>query len=244
MTGFYSLYYSGGLRLEAQIMAATLAADGQHRDVLALVEGEASERSAQAADALAQALGPRGGRVRTLDARGDPTRLQRALADSPSAVVLWLSSTQVQRLAAPLAAAGAQTPLMLSSTLLGARWDEVPASVRARARLVHLTALPGEPDSALARFRAWARARGLALREGRHQALAYFAMHTFAEGTKHSTIYISRDYLIDLLEHASTLTTYLPLYRRAGMTPGQRVLSRGGYLVDLSGAREAVWRVP
>jgi hypothetical protein len=30
----------------------------------------------------------------------------------------------------------------------------------------------------------------------------------------------------------------------AGLTPGQRVLSRGGYVVDLSGRVEPIWRVP
>ena len=31
---------------------------------------------------------------------------------------------------------------------------------------------------------------------------------------------------------------------RVRAEPGQRVLSRGGYLVDLSGQREPVWLVP
>jgi len=242
--GFYSLYYSRGLRLEAQIMAAALAADGRQRDVLAVIEGDAGSPSAEAAESLTQALEARGGRVRTLDARSERGAIERALAEPASAIVLWLSAQSVRRLAAPLAASGATTPLMLSSTMLGARWDDLPAGARARAKVVHLTALPGERDSALARFRAWSRARGLQLHEERHQALAYFAMLTFAEGTKHTTIYLSRDYLLDLLEHAATLTAYLPLYRRAGMTPGQRVLSRGGYLVDLAAGGTAIWQVP
>lgn len=240
--GFYSLYYSRGLRLEAQIVAAALAAQGRHGDVLAVVEGDARSPSAAAAGSLAQALASRGGSMRRLDARDGAASLARA--EPASAIVLWLGAQGVRTLAEPLAATSASAPLMLSSTMLGARWADLPASARARGSVVHLTALPEERDPALARFRAWARARGLHLREERHQALAYFAMLAFAEGTKHTTIYLSRDYLLDLLEHASTLTTYLPLYRRAGMTPGQRELSRGGYLVDLSGRREAVWQVP
>jgi hypothetical protein len=82
------------------------------------------------------------------------------------------------------------------------------------------------------------------LRDERHQALAYYTCFAFAEGVKHSGLYLSRDYLLDLLNHASTLTAYLPLYTRGGITPGQRVLSRGGYLIDLSGRTKPTWVVP
>lgn len=251
--GVYSLYYSRGVRLEAEIIAATLAAEGRHANVVGVVEGRAGSASGEAAAALERALERRGGHMRVLDARpesgaeaalvrvlGEPTREEPA-----SAIVLWLGAEGVRRLATQLGTQNQKVPpLYLSSTLLGAKWDDLPAAVQKRARVVHLTALPGEPDSALQRFRAWASARGLQIREERHQALAYFAILAFAEGTKHTSIFASRDYFMDLLEHASTLTPYLPLYRRAGMTPGQRVLSRGGYMVDLSGRHEPVWQVP
>ncbi len=150
----------------------------------------------------------------------------------------------VRRMAAEPGFSNGEAPVFLSPTLLGATWVDVPDALRARTPVVHLSALPGEPDPSLQRFRAWTRARGIPIREERHQALAYFACLAFADGAKHMGLYISRDYLLDLLNHSSTLTAYLPLYLRAGITPGQRVLSRGGYLVDLSGHREPVWLVP
>jgi len=57
---------------------------------------------------------------------------------------------------------------------------------------------------------------------------------TFADGVNHTGLYLSRDYLLDLLNHPSKQNPYIPLYTRGGITPWQRVLSRGGYLVDLS----------
>jgi hypothetical protein len=110
--------------------------------------------------------------------------------------------------------------------------------------LVHLTALPGEPDSALKRFQVWARVRKLQVTDERHQALAYFAMIAFAENYKHMQQYLMQDYFLDLFEHSSSLTSYLPLYTRGSITPGQRVLSRGGYLVDLSGRTDPLWLIP
>ena len=158
--------------------------------------------------------------------------------------MLWLKADGVRRLAAELVDGSGSPPIFLSSTLLDAKWDDLPAAIRSRTRVVHLSSLPGEPDPALQRFRAWARARGLQVREERHQALAYFACLAIAESTKHMGRFMFRDYLLDLLDHASNLTMYLPMYLRAGLTPGQRVLSRGGYVVDFSGRLKPVWLVP
>jgi len=244
---FYSLYYSRGLRLEAEITAAALAAEGLAANVTAVVEGGQGSPSREAAAVLARALEQRGGRMRTLDARsgsGPDAALARAMRDGISAIVLWLKTDGVRRFASNLETGGGAPPLFLSATLLAWRWEGLPTDVRSRAKAVHLSSLPGEPDPALERFRAWARARGLRIREERHQAHAYFACLAFAEGTKHMGRFMSRDYLLDLLDHASSLTAYLPLYLRAGMTPGQRVLSRGGYVIDLSGRLKPVWVVP
>ena len=94
------------------------------------------------------------------------------------------------------------------------------------------------------RFRAWARVQKVKLVDVEQQALAYFACMAFAEGVKHTGLYLSRDYVLDLLNHSSKLTAYLPLYTRGGLTPWQRVLSRGGYVVDLSGHTPPAWVVP
>jgi ABC-type branched-subunit amino acid transport system substrate-binding protein/mono/diheme cytochrome c family protein len=245
--GFYSFYFSRGLRLEAEIIAAALAAEGLATNVVAVVEGGPGSPSDEAAATLARALERRGGRLRTLDA-GRPSTpgaaLARAIGKEASAIVLWLKADGVRALAADLEVGSGAPPIFLSSTLLGAKWDDMPAAIRSRARVVHLSSLPGEPDPALQRFRAWARAKGLQIREERHQAHAYFAWLAFAESTKHMGRFMYRDYLLDLLDHASNLTAYLPLYLRAGLTPGQRVLSRGGYVVDLSGRLKPVWLVP
>jgi len=164
--------------------------------------------------------------------------------EGASAIVLWLKTDSVRRLAADLAGVDDDTPIFLSSTLLGGTWDDLPPAIRDRARVVHLQSLPGEADPAMERFRAWAQKRRVATRYERHQALAYFACLTFGEGASQMSRIVSRDYLMDLLQHMSSLTAYLPLYLRGGITPGQRVLSRGGWVLDLSGRFEPAWVVP
>jgi mono/diheme cytochrome c family protein len=238
--GFYSFYYSRGLLQEAEIVAATLAVEGRHTEVTSVVEGDRHGYSREAATALARALEHRGGRMETLQAGELGAIAARARAGG--SLVLWLKGDSVRRVAAALDTAAPR--LWLSSTLLAGRSDELPAAVLARARLVHLTALAGEPDPSLRRYRVWALRRGVRIREERHQALAYFACLTISDGVKHVQQYVMRDYVMDKLEHASTLTAYLPLYLRAEFTPGQRILSRGGYVVDLSGGDAPFWVVP
>jgi hypothetical protein len=181
--------------------------------------------------------------MRMLDIRNSPdATLADFTTDNTSAIVLWLDADGFQKVGQGSQSAG--PPLFLSGSLLGENRDKLPALLKSRAHVVRLTAMPDEPDPSLRRYRAWARVQKVKVREERHQALAYYACLAFAEGVKHTGLYLSRDYVLDLLNHSSKLTAYLPLYTRGGITPWQRVLSRGGYLVDLTGRAKPTWVVP
>jgi len=241
--GFYSLYFSEGLGLEAEILASELLASGRGADVLQMASGSAPG-AADAAERLGRALERRGGHARTEFVPDEPAgdaALSRAISTPASAVVVWVGRNAVRRLEA---AGGSEPPLHFSSTLLEADWNAVPAALRGRSQLAHLLRLPGAPDPPRERFRAWAAGRGVSRRHERVQAQTFFACLATAESIKHVGRYPSREYLMDLLDHASNLAAYLPLYPRPGFGPGQRVLNRGGYLVDLSGRRGPAWVVP
>jgi mono/diheme cytochrome c family protein len=242
--GFYSLYYSGGVRQEAAVLAAALAAKGVRGEVASVVEGERGSASREAAAELGRALAKRGMRMRVLDARDSGVLAKRARDAAAGPLVLWLGPQGLRRVAAEIGADAAVPQLWLSATLLDGRWSDLPAGLRARSRLVTLSAPAGKRDASVQRFRVWARLRGVRVRDERHQALAYFAFLTMADGVIHVQQYVIREYVMDMLEHASTLTAFLPYYRRAEMTPGQRVLSRGGYVLDPSGSAAPRWIVP
>jgi hypothetical protein len=82
----------------------------------------------------------------------------------------------------------------------------------------------------------------------RRQAQAYFACIAANDAVQHAGRFLHRDYLLDILDHAQGLGAYLPFHPRPGFGPGQRQLSKGGYLVPLRGGRpdaaQAVWIVP
>jgi ABC-type branched-subunit amino acid transport system substrate-binding protein len=247
VSDFYSFYFSRGLLLEADIIASVLKSKNLDTNVLSIVD-RGNVHAIAAATALEQTLKKSGAQARTLDIRSNPDlTLAKGAGNDTSAIVLWLNAGDLQQLGKGSQSEG--PPLFLSATLLaanrdGANVDKLPAPLRSRAQVVQLTALPNEPDPALRRYLAWARVQKVTVREERHQALAYFACMVFAEGVKHTGLYLSRDYVLDLLNHSSKLTAYLPLYTRGGITPWQRILSRGGYLIDRSGRSEPTWIVP
>jgi len=255
VSDFYSFYFSRGLLLEADVIASVLQSKNIGANVLSIMDS-GNDHSIAAATALEQALKKMGAHVRTLDIRTSPqTPLAKVAGNNTSAIVLWLNAIGMQQLFQLATGSESESPpLFVSATLLadnreganrkGAGGDNLPATLRSRAQIVQLTALPNEPDPALRRYLAWAHVQKVTVKEERHQALAYFACMVFAEGVKHTGLYLSRDYVLDLLNHSSKLTAYLPLYTHGGITPWQRVLSRGGYLIDVSGRSKPIWVVP
>jgi hypothetical protein len=162
-------------------------------------------------------------------------RLRARLAESPDTVaLLWLGRGDLTGLGG-LGAVGAGR-LFLSSTLLDRRWDDLPSPAPVAAYVAHPFALPGQGDAALNRFRIWLRARGIAPREERVQAQAYFACLAANEGVMHIRRHFYRDYLMDVLDHAQGLSRYLPLYPNPSLGPGQRFMGKGGYVLPLANA--------
>jgi len=242
VSDFYSYYYSRGLLLEADIIASTLKSKNLGANTLSIMDS-GNARSLAAATALEQALKKIGAPVKTLDIHTKPDlTLATAAENNTSAIVIWLDADAMQQFGKGGQSDGA--PLFMSAILLGAKVDKLPAPLKSRTQVVQLTALANDPDPASRRFLAWAHVQKVRVREQQHQALAYFACMFFAEGVKHTGLYLSREYVLDLLNHSSKLSAYVPLYTRGGITPWQRVLSRGGYLIDLSGRAKPTWVLP
>jgi mono/diheme cytochrome c family protein len=242
---FYPLYYSAGYRLEAQIMAADLARSETISDVVQLVDsGDAAV--AEAAATLDELVRAAGGatRIETVAAGPDGDAMIRgAVTGTASAVVLWLGSDALTRLPAD-SNPSPTPPLYLSATKLDTQWDNLPEALRARTRVVDLYRPTGERDAGLRRFLLWAKLRGVEVTDERLQAQTYFACLAFLHGVDHTEKYLSRDYLMDKLEHAAGLTAFLPIYERGSLGPGQRFMAKGGHVIDASDTEPPRWVVP
>jgi hypothetical protein len=246
---FYTLYFSRGLLLEADLVAADLAAAGAAGLVQAFRPGSPGER---AAIALRDRL--RAGGVPVED-QPVPARegvalegLAHRLSERAGwAAALWLGSEDLGGLGV-LRDAGAG-PLYLSATLLDGRLDGLPALGGLSTRVVHPFRLPGHSDPGLQRFRLWRGARRIDAFDERRQAQAFFACVAATDALRHIGRHFFRDYLLDVLDHAQGLTAYVPYYPAPSGGPGQRFVAKGGYLVPLGGdgrpdTAAAVWRLP
>jgi mono/diheme cytochrome c family protein len=243
---FYTLYFSRGLDLEADLIANHLASNPLPN----VIQVFCAPAPAQAANNLRETLVQSGVGVENLKfdcADSVPlNQLSERLAATPGAgLILWLGRDQLAAVEQSLPAAAR---VYLSSTLLERHADGLLSSMSAPVLIVHPFRLPGKPDSAVGRFTVWARTRGIEIRYPRLQAEAFFACFVTNDALSHVRRYLVRDYLLDELDHAQSLSVYVPIYARATLGPGQRFLTKGGYLLPMVNGRPdtsgAVWIIP
>jgi hypothetical protein len=169
---------------------------------------------------------------------------ERLAANPGAALVLWLRRDQLTAVERSLPVAR----IYLSSTLLDRRLDDLLTSMPAPVLVAHPFRLPGKPDSAVGRFTVWARTRGIEIRYPRFQAEAFFACFAINDALSHLRRYLVRDYMLDELDHTQALAVYVPIYARATLGPGQRFLTRGGYLLPMVDGHpdtsSAAWIIP
>ena len=251
----YTLYFSKGLTLEADVIAAHLSRELTRHRVLQVFH-EDMPRSVVAASALLQNLAERedvsvenwllpAGEKFTGDALA-----QRQNETGADAIVLWLGPEQIGELEKSPEVLEKLPTIYLSSTLLGADIAAVPEAIGASAFLVHPYTLPRERQNRAVRVKGWLRARKIETVDERAQAQTYFACLMAGEGLMHIKRYFYRDYFVDSIDHSDRMTSYATFYPRLSFGPGQRYLSKGSYIVDLgckeqaSPAEKATWIVP
>ncbi len=243
---FYTMYYSRGLDLEADLIADHLSEQPPN----SVIQVFCGDVSAGAAAALHSKLEPRGVKVDDIefdcDAALPVTELNERLAaaQGTAAAVLWVRREQLADLTQPLPAGR----VYLSSTLLDRQLDDLLPPVPGSLFVAHPFRLPGKSDSAFLRFKVWAGSRGVEIRYPRLQSQAFFACLAANDALKHMRRYRVRDYLLDMLDHAQGLTVYLAFYPQPTMGPGQRFLTKGGYVLPILNGQpdstSAVWIRP
>jgi mono/diheme cytochrome c family protein len=220
----YSLYFSKGLQLEAELLAHVL---GQRRVIMIRAD---DALAAGAAAALRAALGEKAAIDERVLPTRDAARLHDATADATAAdaIVFWLGAADVAQLTAvPVPPAA----LYFSATLGRSERLPLPPAWKRRAQLAYPFELPERRRNSLARFHAWRATRGLLLVDERVQADAYLASLLLSEKIDELLEDLYGDYLIERAEAILGLRVPTAMYPRLSLGPGQRFASKGGYLV-------------
>lgn len=246
---FYSLYFTRGVLLEADLMADGILhpeAGGKVRTVRQLYRpGDSGEAGATE---LAAALKGHGVEVSSHAlAPGRTVREELSRAAAPDALVLWLRPGDVATLGA---APPATTAVYISGLLGGLEGTPLPSDWRARAHLAYPFDLPDRRRVRVDFVLGWFRMRKIPVTDLQVQSDTYLACSLLSETLSHMVDTLGRDYLVermqDMLEHR-IITGYYP---RLSLSTGQRFASKGGYLVRFAegqGSRllpDHAWEVP
>jgi hypothetical protein len=228
---FYSLYFSRGVLLEAQLIARELAEAPEpvHRIVQLYRSGDVGE---QAARALQAARAGSSLRVvnRTLRGRATAGDLAAALREvgPADALVLWLRPEDLKSLQGiPVRT----SQIWVSGEMGGLEQAPLPAAWRADARMAYPVDLPGQRVARVDYALSWFRIRHIPLVAPKVQVDTYLACGVLSETLNHMVDAFVRDYLIERIEMALDHRALTGYYPRLTLAPRQRFASKGGYIV-------------
>ncbi len=196
----YSLYFSKGLTLEADVLAAHF--EPLPAAVRVVQVYRASQSAAPAVAQLSSALWARGQRrsiAVDLDrlAPGDAVAQLTALGSMPDTrVVAWLGADDLAGYAPALAAAGPGTTY-LSAGLLYAHTDAIPLALRYQVRMVYPYEIPGQRKAGTDYMPVWLKLKQIALVDEPLQSEVFFALNFMSDTLAVMLDNLYRDYLVE-----------------------------------------------
>ena len=232
---FYTIYFSRGVLLEAQLIYSDLQEQSPRPHRIVQVY-RAEDVGAAAADALAKqsrsaALTIVNHALKAHSAPGELAGALRAVAPD-DALVLWLRPPD---LAALKSIPPPTQHVWVSGEMGELETAPLPPAWRGATRMAYPVDLPNlrvvRVDFAL----SWFRMRKIPVVEPRVQADTYLACGLVSETLNHITDAFVRDYLIERVEMALDHRALTGYYPRLTLAPGQRFASKGGYMVRFTG---------
>ncbi len=236
----YTLYSYGGLPLEARAMAQFLGADPGRRKIVQLaIDGP---RGSTPATIFAQEMRQFSSKhdVQTIGvARNSWAQAIEQVsrtAGNDDVLVLWPGDDAKAAVAALAKTAPAAGRIILAAQAEPFAVEMLTGTPLAqRVRLMHPTELPSVVNPHSYRVRAWLNARQVTVDPPEDQFQVYYALSVLEKAVMEIQGDYSRDYLIEQIEMIAESNLSPGVFPNLTLGPGQKVASRGSYVVKLDG---------
>jgi cytochrome c553 len=198
---FYSLYFSRGVLLEADVLASHLKSRAGPKPARLVQIHRDDETGRAAAGQLRKAMAGSGIAVESQpwqDASAKTLAKLLAVAGPKDEVMLWLPAEN-RALLAEVAPPKAQRVYLSGQLASGERG--VPSNWKGAMRIVYPFELPQRRDLNLSYFRQWLRLKRLPMVDELFQARLYFAMTYMTDTVAEMLDNLHRDYLLERAEN-------------------------------------------
>lgn len=233
----YTLYNYGGLPLEATAMAQFLARDTVSQKIVQLVGN--GPRGSIPASVFAQEIDKAAiGNVESISVSPD-SWVQALSQASPklgtdSVLVIWPGDDAHAAVSALGQSAPQAHRIMLAAQTEPFAIAMLTGSALAdRVRMMHPTELPSIVNPHSYRVRAWLNARQVVVDPPEEQFQIYYALSVLEKAVMEIQGDYSREYLIEQIEMIAESNLSPGVYPNLTLGPGQRIASRGSYVVKL-----------
>jgi cytochrome c553 len=248
---FYTLYFSRGVLLEADLIADRIRTPPDSHPVTSVLQvyrtGDSGEAAARV---LAAALKPQGIAVRSqaLAAGSGASHLNETLHAKTAAdtLVLWLRPADI----AALGEAPATGTVYVSGLMGGLEHTPLPAGWRSRSWIAYPFDLPDRSRVRVSLPLQWFTIRHIPVVAEQVQLDTYLACGVLAESVGHMADVFVPEYLVERAEGMLERRLMTGAYPRLNLSEGNRFASKGGYMVQFAGSAgtqmiaDRDWTVP
>jgi len=233
---FYSMYYSRGVVLEADVLAKYLRDQGKKTPVRLLQVYQEDEVGLGASQSLIAALRDSGIKVENYvlnSQTGSKLSKQLKSLSKNDAVMFWLQPEELTKAfkAAPKKLA---VPAFMSGSLAEENYSVVSKSLKSSMQVVYPYELGEKRKKNLSVLKDWLKSWSLPLVDEAFQSEVFFDLLFLTDMTSQMLDNLYPDYMLERAEDMLSVGSNVSVYPHLSMSRGQRFASKGAYIAGFS----------